>query len=991
MPNYDLEKLDDYRWRVPKQGGMQVPARLYATEEMLEDILSDDAPQQAVNVAHMPGIVEASMAMPDIHWGYGFPIGGVAAFDLDDGVISPGGVGYDINCLSGDSRVLHTHGYTRSIAEMEWREATLHCHGLDAPSSDDASVAAYLKKRPDQPVYRLRTSGGDELLATGDHPFWTPDGMTDLDDLAPGDRLARRPFEGVPYEAPGDEVLVDDEDIRRELSLQDKADSGNAVGQVLRYLHERDILPLRANDEALPHLTKIVGFLFGDGTLYYGGDRGKGTAWFYGEPDDLESIRAGVEAAGFTPSRIYRRTREHNVDTPYDNYDFERTETSFKVVSTSFASLMAALGVPVGSKATQDFSVPSWLHDAPRWHQRLFLASFFGAELSAPSTMTDHGHNFYAPALSLSKRTGFAESGRQFLDDLASLLDGFGVETKGVTEVAPENDADGCRLRLLLSSQPQSLLALWSRVGYEYNQKRSTLALAAVEYLKQKRRVLARREQAAEEAQVRHDAGTSPSSIYDDLTSEHVNRRFLERSLYGGRETDVRIGDSFPTFETFREERLEGLGRSGMVWSTIELIEPVDLEAETGDPYVYDFTVAHEDHNFVADGFVVSNCGVRLMSSKLQKEDLDRQDTERLVDALFHRVPTGVGSSGVLRVDHSTLPRVMKNGAEWAVNEGYGSDADLDVIEEGGQVDGADPDAVSARAKERGLPQLGTLGSGNHFLEVGYVSEIYDDEAARVMGLDDGSVTAIIHSGSRGFGYQVCDDALSDMDKAMNKYNIELPDRQLACTPIDSPEGQKYIRGMQCAINYAFANRQVMAHNTRLAFEEALDVTPREHGLHTVYEVAHNIAKFETHRVNGREQEVCVHRKGATRALPAGHPLVPGRYQHVGQPVLIPGDMGRYSYVLVGTDAAMDETFGSTCHGAGRQMSRRQARKTAGNRNVTAELANEGIIVRGESSRTVREEISEAYKDVADVVAAVEGAGLSKKVAQLRPLGVIKG
>jgi tRNA-splicing ligase RtcB len=385
------------------------------------------------------------------------------------------------------------------------------------------------------------------------------------------------------------------------------------------------------------------------------------------------------------------------------------------------------------------------------------------------------------------------------------------------------------------------------------------------------------------------------------------------------------------------------------------------------------------------------NCGVRLMSSKLQREDIEKEDAERLVDTLFHKVPTGVGSSGALRVDDSTLRTVLQDGAEWAVSQGYGSDADLDVIEEGGRVNGADPDAVSDRAHERGLDQIGTLGSGNHFLEVGYVAEVYDTHAARIMGLDEGSVTVIIHSGSRGFGYQVCDDALSDMDRAMNKYNINLPDRQLACTPIDSPEGKKYVRGMQCAINYAFANRQVMTHNTREAFEEALDITPREHGLHTVYEVAHNIAKFETHQVGGHEQEVCVHRKGATRALPAGHPHVPGRYRKVGQPVLIPGDMGRYSYVLVGTEKAMDETFGSTCHGAGRQMSRRQARQTAGNRNITAELANEGIIVRGESSRTVREEISAAYKDVANVVETVEGAELSRKVAQLRPLGVIKG
>ncbi len=994
MPDYDLEQLDDYRWQIPKTGGMRVPARLYATEEMLEDILSDDAPQQAANVAHMPGIVEASLAMPDIHWGYGFPIGGVAAFDPDDGVISPGGVGYDINCLSGNSRVLHAHGYTRSIAEMEttWQEDTLRCHDLTTPSSDDTRIAAYLKHVPDRPVYRLRTTGGDEVLATGDHPFWTPDGMTDLDDLAPGDRVARRPFEGVPYEEPPDSILVDEEDVRNVLAERNKAGSGNAVGQVFRYLHERDLLPLRASDPEIPYLTKIAGFLFGDGTLYFSGDRRKGTAWFYGKPEDLETIRADVEAAGFTPSRIYRRTRKHSIETPYDEYDFERTETSFKVVSTSFAALMVALGVPVGNKATQDFGMPQWLHEAPRWHQRLFLASFFGAELSAPSTPKNHGHNFYAPALSFNKREEFAESGRQFLKDLVSLLENFGVTAKKIAEVAPEvSTPDRVRLRLLLSSRAESLFALWGRVGFEYNRKRSSLAMTAVEYLKQKQQILLQRRTASERAQRMHTAGTSPSAIYDEREDEHVNRRFLERSLYGDRQTGVRIGSAFPTFNTFREEAQDGLKNSEVVWSTVQSIEPVDLEAKTGDPHVYDFTVAHEDHNFVADGFVVSNCGVRLMSSKLTKDDLDHSDAERLVDALFHRVPTGVGSSGALRVDASTLRRVLQRGASWAVTEGYGSDADLDVIEEGGQVDGADPDAVSSRARERGLGQIGTLGSGNHFLEVGYVSEVYDEEAARLMGLDDGSVTAIIHSGSRGFGYQVCDDALQDVDRAMNEYNIDLPDRQLACTPIDSPEGQKYIRGMRCAINYAFANRQVMAHNTRRAFESALDLTPREHGLHTVYEVAHNIAKFETHRVNGREQEVCVHRKGATRALPAGHPLVPDRYQKVGQPVLIPGDMGRYSYVLVGTEKAMDETFGSTCHGAGRQMSRRQARKTAGNRNVTAELANEGIVVRGESSRTVREEIPEAYKDVADVVEAVEGAGLSEKVARLRPLGVIKG
>jgi len=384
------------------------------------------------------------------------------------------------------------------------------------------------------------------------------------------------------------------------------------------------------------------------------------------------------------------------------------------------------------------------------------------------------------------------------------------------------------------------------------------------------------------------------------------------------------------------------------------------------------------------------NCGVRLMGSKLSRGDLDDR-LPALVDRLFSRVPTGVGASGALSVSKQTVREVTKKGAQWAVQEGYGSEADLDKIEENGCVSGAHPDQVSDRAISRGTTQLGTLGSGNHFLEVGYVAEIYDEDAAQAMGLFEGQITVIIHSGSRGFGYQVCDDYLDVMDKAMKRYGIELPDRQLACTPIASDEGQQYLGAMRSAINYAFANRQVMAHNTRRAFEETLETGPRHVGLYTIYEVAHNIAKFETHPVNGRGREVCVHRKGATRAFGPGHPELPGAYQHIGQPVLIPGDMGRYSYVLTGTETATQETFGSTCHGAGRRMSRRQAKKEVRGRNIAQELEDRGIIVRGESKRTIDEEHSGAYKDVANVVEACEQAGISKTVAQLRPMGVIKG
>ena len=384
------------------------------------------------------------------------------------------------------------------------------------------------------------------------------------------------------------------------------------------------------------------------------------------------------------------------------------------------------------------------------------------------------------------------------------------------------------------------------------------------------------------------------------------------------------------------------------------------------------------------------NCGVRLMASKLTRQHV-QPHLRDLVRELFYYVPTGVGASGSLQVSQKELKKVASTGASWAVSRGFGSDTDLEYIEENGCINDSDPHQVSHRAWERGSKQLGTLGSGNHFLEVGYVAEIYDQKAAQVLGLFPEQVTVIIHCGSRGLGYQICDDYLGVMDRAIRKYKIELPDRQLACAPISSSEGQSYLGAMRCAINYAFANRQVIAHNTREAFESALSIAPQDVGLRTVYEVAHNIAKFETHSVNGETRKLCVHRKGATRAFSPGRAEVPTVYQKIGQPVLIPGDMGRYSYVLTGTEQAMQQTFGSTCHGAGRAMSRKKAKKTAKGRDITHELEEKGIIVKGQTRRTIDEEIPEAYKDVAEVVDTCHLAGISRKIAQLRPLGCIKG
>ncbi len=384
------------------------------------------------------------------------------------------------------------------------------------------------------------------------------------------------------------------------------------------------------------------------------------------------------------------------------------------------------------------------------------------------------------------------------------------------------------------------------------------------------------------------------------------------------------------------------------------------------------------------------NCGVRLL-----KTDLDRTDVEpkitKIVDTLFAQIPSGVGSTGPIKLKNADEKKVLTHGAKWAVENGFGSAADLDKIEENGAMSGADPSQVSDRALTRGRAQVGTLGSGNHFVEVGFVQHIYDEHAASVLGLRKNQVTLIVHTGSRGFGHQVCDDYIKVMLRAAQKYGIELPDRQLCCAPVKSDEGQRYLAAMACAVNFAFCNRQMITHWARLAFEKAMGASTRSINMQVVYEVAHNIAKIEKHVVNDKKVELCVHRKGATRAFAAHHPDIPDDYREIGQPVLIPGDMGRYSYVLLGTDKAMQETFGSTCHGAGRVMSRKKAMQAARGRSLKEELQNKGIYVRASSYATMAEEMPEAYKDVSDVVDAVANAGISKKVARLKPLGVIKG
>ncbi len=399
-----------------------------------------------------------------------------------------------------------------------------------------------------------------------------------------------------------------------------------------------------------------------------------------------------------------------------------------------------------------------------------------------------------------------------------------------------------------------------------------------------------------------------------------------------------------------------------------------------------------------AEGGVISpggvgydiNCGVRLIRSDLTEQDV-RPRLKVLIDKLFATVPCGVGQRGKISFNRKELKQLMRQGSRFVVERGFGFADDLEVTEAGGCIDGADPDLVSDRALERGTAQCGTLGSGNHFLEVQVVEEVVDEEAARVMGLAAGGICVMIHSGSRGLGYQVCDDYLRELRDTPRKYGIDLPDRQLVCAPVHSKEGQRYLGGMRAAANFAWCNRQIMTHLARKVFESVFELRAPQLGMRLVYDVAHNIAKTEPYEVKGRQRSLCVHRKGATRAFPPGHPEIPARYRAIGQPVMIPGDMGRNSWVLVGQEGAMTDTYGSTCHGAGRMMSRTAAVRAAKGRSIRQELLDRGVIARARGRRGLDEEQPDAYKNVNDVVRVVDTAGISKRVCRMRPIGVIKG
>ncbi|MEA3378098.1 MAG: RtcB family protein [Nanoarchaeota archaeon] len=975
----EIKKIKENVYEIKKEAGMKVPVRVYASEKMLEDLKKDKSLQQGMNAAHMPEMQKYFAMMPDAHQGYGFPIGGVAAFDMDNGCISPGGTGYDINCLSGDSKIMFEHGYYKDISEIgqEWKKPSLKCMNFDENKEINTNIQRYIKIKPRNKVYKIKTFTGKEVIATEDHPIWTPSGMILTKKINKDSYLATYPFEGVRYKECSGNTIVKEENILN-LDLPIRKDLH------IKELKKRNLLNLKKSSDKIAYLIKIIAFNMGDGSLYLCNNNS--CTAFWGRKEDLELIREDIKKLGYNPSKVASRQRNHKIKTKRGYAEFTNTEYSIRVQAKSFATLLYALGTPLGKKVAQSYEIPKWILTGPLWHKRLFLACLFGAEMNLPATLTGHGYNFNMPCLSVNKDKANIEGGRKFLLQIMEMLKEFDINSTLGNEKEDYITKNGdmhYRFKLFISNKTENLLKLYKKINFEYNIEKRKIANIAINYLLLKKEVIKERDEAQILAKLLHVNGKSSTQVYQELDYYNINQRYVERSIYSSRKTSPRVPNNFPTFNQFKEGAAKDLGDSGMVWDKVKEIEEVDFKN-----YVYDFTVKNEHHNFIANNLIVSNCGIRLLTSSLEKEEA-ADKIKDLLDALFKHVPCGVGSESGLRLTDTQMEDVLNTGVDWAIKNNYALKEDAEHCEEEGHMQTSDASKISQKAKSRGRKQLGTLGAGNHFLEVQYVDKIFNKEVAEKFGIThEGQVTLMIHCGSRGLGHQVCSDYLRKIEKEFPNLVDALPERELAYAPANTQTAKDYLGAMSAAANYAWTNRQLIQYHSKLAFNE---IFKDRHNLKLLYDVAHNIVKIEEHEVDGKKKRLLVHRKGATRAFGPGHKEIPIDYREVGQPILLPGSMGTSSYVLVGSEKAMNETFGSTAHGAGRVMSRHEAKKRFRAEEVKKELELQNIYVKSASWKGISEEAPMVYKDVDEVVKVSDNVGIGKIVARLKPIGVIKG
>jgi len=955
---------------------MNVPVRIFASEKLLEKMKQDRTLEQGKNITFLPGIYKNAIVLPDGHEGYGFPIGGVAALDFEKGGISPGGIGYDINCLSKDSKILTKFGFFKNIQDFEldfieietanspyMLKSTMCQHSITSFNFDQKlfsskDILYFMKKKHFGSIIKIKTRAGYTLGVTEEHPILTKKGMIKTENLNAGQVIAIQPFEGVLFE----KIIEDKNLIKDDLIF---------TSQEKKELQKRNLLPLTLKNPKIPILAKLFGYLVGDGSIYFSGKKGFVNA--YGSKEDLETIKKDFKELDFS-AKIYSRMRDHKIKDQYGEKQFTTENYELHVPSNALAKLFFVLGYPQGIKTKTKFIVPEWIMESPIWIKRLFLSGLFGAELSSPRTHTKTG--FDCPVLSMNKKKLYLENGREYMIQIMRLLEEFGVKIDKIHQ--RKEIGETYRLRIQISSKEDNLINLWSKIGFSYNKKRENLANIAILYIKEKKLLTFKRYKIAKKIKELKKKGLKLREVQSLLECSFANKRFIERHYY--EKAKQRINQSFISFKDFTKEKLNEIKEYGLLFNPIE-----SITKEEYNDYVYDFNIP-KTHNFIANNVVVSNCGVRLLRTNLKKEDIYPKVKE-LLESLFQHVPAGLGSSNI-RVTTEVLQGVLNDGAKWAVENGYGNKEDLEFCEENGHMKTADATFVSDKAKKRGRKQLATLGSGNHFLEIQYVDEIFDKEVAEKFGItEQGQVMLMIHCGSRGLGHQVCSDYLREMERELPEIAAKIPDKELIYAPSGHKLCDKYLKAMSCAANFAWCNRHIIGHQCRLAFSE---IFPNSK-LNIVYDVAHNIAKIEEHKIDGEIKKVFMHRKGATRAFGPGSKEIPEKYRDVGQPILIPGSMGTASYVLVGTKEGMEATFGSTAHGAGRTMSRHQALRQYNGESLKRELEEKKIFIKSASWKGVAEEAPGAYKDIEEVVDVSHKAGIGKKVVRLKPIGVIKG
>ncbi|GIW67164.1 MAG: hypothetical protein KatS3mg096_032 [Candidatus Parcubacteria bacterium] len=901
-------------------------------------------------------------------------VGGVLATDLGkEGTVSPGGVGFDINCLHPDTLVNLENGTYLEIKDLN-KDFEVYLLNKKKKKLEKAKIILNLKRKETK-LLKIKTKFGNEILITPDHPIYTLFGMKEAKNLEIGEKILTYPFKGVKYEKPKRILILSKEKFIEFCTKNGITKKGNQLAQITNYLERKNLLPLYSDSFVFPYIIKIFAYALGDGNI----PKNFNHLSLWGQLGDLKLIKKDLEKIGVNSIIVKRKKKHKLINTYGKNCEFERTEYCLRI-SKSFALLLGALGYPIGKKTEVEFKLPYWLKKLPLWQKRLFLASFFGAELSSPSAF--HKFNLSALVLNINKNKKLVNNGLEFMQEIRDMLKEFGIETseiKVMEELGIKNKTIG--LRFQIKSEPKNLIRFFEAIGFEYNQEKQKLSNLALAYLKYKEKIKNQRQDIRNKIKEYYLINrVSKRELVKVFSSEFINERFIERSIWEGA-SEVRIAFNFLSFKDF----IKFYSYGDFVIDEIEGIEEINYSG-----YVYDLTIDHPDHNFIANNIVVSNCGVRLLVSPFYYEEI-KDKIPKLTEQIFKEVPSGVGRGGFWRLNNNEMKKVLEEGAKWLYEIGYATKEDLEATESYGKIEGADSDRVSKTAKDRGRDQLGTIGAGNHFVEIQRVAEIFpawstdkNEEIAKKLGLEKNKVCVLIHCGSRGLGHQVATDYIREALRYLDKQGIDLVDRELAYFPYSHELGQAYLSAMKASANFAFANRQLITYEVRKAFKK---VFGKEIELKQVYDVAHNIVKIEEYD----NKKLLVHRKGATRAFWQGHSELPEKYRQIGQPTLIPGSMGTSSYVLIGQELAKEISFGSAPHGAGRMMSRAEAKRKIRGSELKKELEGRGISVAAGSMSGLAEEAPIAYKDVSAVVDVVHNIGIAKKVVKLVPIGVIKG